>query len=144
MARGQQKVVVPKEDLPAVSRLSDGNYGYIIRYRIVSEDQNRFSHWSPIRELPLPSLQPVTGDLSIIGGTAIAVWGDEESRPNYDIFVSFNGDPYLYHGTAPTHTYTFILEDNPTTVQVSIQIESIDKQIAPELQIFESNVINLI
>ena len=56
MPRGQQKVRVPRTDLPEVSRLSDGTYGYVVRYRIISEDQNRFSHWSPIRELTMPPL----------------------------------------------------------------------------------------
>lgn len=46
--RGQQKAIIRKENLPAFSLLSDGTYGYIVRYRVVSEDQNRFSHWSPI------------------------------------------------------------------------------------------------
>lgn len=46
--RGPQKAIVRKENLPAFSLLKDGTYGYVVRYRIVSEDQNRFSHWSPI------------------------------------------------------------------------------------------------
>lgn len=144
MARGQQKIVIPKEDLPAVKRLSSGSYGYVIRYRIVSEDQNRFSHWSPIRELEIDSPIPVSGDLAIIGNQASLVWGDEDSRPNYDVFVSFDGQEYFYHGTTPTHQYNFILENNPATVQAAVQVESIEKQRAAELQIFESETISLL
>lgn len=47
--RGQQKAIVRKENLPAPSILSDGTYGYVVRYRVISEDQNRFSAWSPIQ-----------------------------------------------------------------------------------------------
>lgn len=46
--RGQQKAILRKENLPAPSILSDGTYGYVVRYRVISEDQNRFSAWSPI------------------------------------------------------------------------------------------------
>lgn len=38
-----KKVIVPIEELPA---LADGEQ-YFVRYRIVSEDQNRTSSWSP-------------------------------------------------------------------------------------------------
>ena len=88
MPRGQQKVVIPREDLPAVSKLSDESYGYIMRYRIISEDQNRFSHWSPIRQLAIPEPSTVNGDLAIVGSTAILVWDGEESRSGYDIFLN--------------------------------------------------------
>lgn len=144
MPRGQEKVVLPKEDLPPVSKLSSGNYGYIMRYRIVSEDQNRFSHWSPIRELEIPTPLTVDGTLSVVGSTAIAVWGDEESRPNYDVFVSFNGGEYFYHGTSPTHNYSFLLPVASSSVQVAVQIESTKHERAATLQIFESEVISLI
>lgn len=144
MARGQEKVIVPKQDLPPVSLLSDGSHGYIMRYRIVSEDQNRFSHWSPIREIPVPTPIPVDGNLAIIGTTGLAVWGDEESRPNYDVFVSFDGADYFYHGTSPTHNYTFIIDPGTSTVQVAIQIESTTHERALNIQIFESQVVSLV
>jgi len=148
MARGKEKVIISREDLPAVSKLSNGTYGYVVRYRIISEDQNRFSHWSPIRELAIPSPLQVTGDLAINisngGGQASLVWGDEESRPSYDIFVSFNGEDYFYHGTSPTHQYGFILESGTTSVQAAVQIESVNKERSSQIQIFESQAISLV
>ena len=41
---GIKKVIVQKKNLPSISGT---NNKYIIRYRIVSEDRNRTSHWSP-------------------------------------------------------------------------------------------------
>lgn len=42
---GIKKVIILNEDLPIIN--SDvGGYG--VRYRIVSEDRNRVSHWSPV------------------------------------------------------------------------------------------------
>jgi hypothetical protein len=42
-----KKVTVEKKDLPPLSP----NGEYLIRYRIISEDKNRTSHWSPIYTL---------------------------------------------------------------------------------------------
>lgn len=144
MSRGQEKVVISRNNLPPVAKLSNNAYGYIVRYRILSEDQNRFSHWSPVRELEVPPPLQVSGNLSIIGTTALLVWGDEETRPSYDVFVSFNGEDYFYHGTTSTHQYTFILENSPSTVRAVVQIESIEKEEAIDLQIFESELISLL
>ena len=138
MPRGQQKVRLSRSDLPEVSRLSDGTYGYVVRYRIISEDQNRFSHWSPIRELTMPPVTQVDGDVAVSGNIIQAVWGDEEDRPNYDVFVKFDDGEYFYHGTTPTHQYSFLSLYDSLTVQVAIQVSSTDKERAAFLTIFES------
>jgi len=138
MPRGQQKVRIPRTDLPEVSRLSDGSYGYIVRYRIISEDQNRFSHWSPIRELTMPPVIPTDGDVVVNGSIVQAVWGDEEDRPNYDVFVKFDDGEYFYHGTTPTHQYSWLAPYDSLTVKVAIQISSTEKERSEFLTIFES------
>lgn len=144
MSRGQEKVILPKQDLPPVSVLSDGSYGYIMRYRIISEDQNRFSHWSPIREISLPEITPVSGALSINSGIVSATWGDDEGRPSYDVFVKFDNNDYFYHGTTSTHQYDFLIESGATTVQVAVQIASTNNVRSNAIQIFESEVVNLV
>ena len=49
MARsGIQKAEVAQNELPSPVLLPDNTSGYFIRYRIVSEDRNSTSHWSPI------------------------------------------------------------------------------------------------
>jgi hypothetical protein len=138
MPRGQQKVILPSRDLPPLSKLSDDSYGHIVRYRIISEDQNRYSHWSPIRELPAPDVIPVEGSLVINGGIAQLVWGDEEDRPNYDIFISFDGGEYVYHGTSPTHQYSLLIPYDTFSVQAKIQIESTNKVQSDLITIFTS------
>lgn len=45
MAEVIKKVIIPLSELPADSPILDG---YLVRFRIVSEDKNRTSHWSPI------------------------------------------------------------------------------------------------
>jgi hypothetical protein len=42
---GIKKVIIKKASLPA---LDHDKVGYVFRYRVVSDDRNRSSHWSPI------------------------------------------------------------------------------------------------
>lgn len=143
MPRGPQKVIIPREDLPPVGLLSDGTYGYVTRYRIISEDQNRYSHWSPIREVPIAGVTTVLGEVVVTDSIVQVVWGDEDGRPNYDVFVKFDDGEYFYHGTTPTHQYSFLAEV-ALTVQVAIQIASIDKTRSEQIEIFESAPTNLV
>ena len=92
MPRGQEQVRLSRADLPELSRLANENYGHIIRYRVVSEDQNRFSHWSPIIQLEVPTVTQVAGEVVESGNIIQAVWSDEENRPNYDVFVNFENE----------------------------------------------------
>lgn len=139
MARPQEKVIVPRQDLPPVSLLSDGTYGYIMRYRVVSEDQNRFSHWSPIRELAVPLPTQVGGSVVVSGSVGSVIWGDEESRPDYDIFVKFDSADYVYHGTSSIHQYSFIIPDGTETIQVAVQIASTDNTRSSLIEVYESD-----
>jgi hypothetical protein len=43
-----KKALVTETELPPLIVFKDGSFGYRVRYRIVSEDGNRFSHYSPI------------------------------------------------------------------------------------------------
>ena len=144
MPRGQEQVRLSRADLPELSRLANGNYGHIVRYRIISEDQNRFSHWSPITQLEVPTVTQVAGDVGVAGNIIQVVWGDEENRPNYDVFVDFDNSGYSYHGTTPIHTYSFLSNISYLSVKVAIQVASIEKERASSITIFESPEINLV
>jgi hypothetical protein len=43
-----KKIIIPKDQLPPVR--SDAE-AYLVKFRIVSEDRNRFSYWSPVFKL---------------------------------------------------------------------------------------------
>lgn len=59
--QGIKKVIVPQANLPTIN--SEIN-GYALRYRVVSEDRNRLSHWSTLYFL-LPNYTYVSGDIVI-------------------------------------------------------------------------------
>lgn len=85
---GLQKAKVTRQDLPALSVFADGSIGHYVRYRILSEDRNRYSHWSPVY---LVKVEPFTlmGEVKVsyTADTITAVWGDALDRPRYDVFV---------------------------------------------------------
>lgn len=134
-----KKVVVANSSLPGVG----SNSKYLVRFRVVSEDKNRFSHWSPIYSIDGLPVTQVEGTVDISGRFTVVVWGDEPSRPSYDIFVKFDDGDYVYHGTSSTHTYSFI-NTGTTNVRVAVQVQGINKTRSEALTIFESEVLSLI
>jgi hypothetical protein len=112
---------LPSKNLPPVNK----NNEYTYRYRITSEDRNRISEWSSIKTIAAPTVVIVSGDVNTAGSAITATWSDENNRPNYDVFVKFDSDPYFYHGTTPIHTYSFIKKAGADKVSVAIQVEGI-------------------
>ena len=135
-----KKAIVPKESLPPVD---SETAGYVVRYRIISEDKNRTSHWSPTFVTNAVPTETVIGALSITSSIITAVWDDELNRPAYDIFVKFDAGSFFYHGTSPIHTYSF-LNTGTTSVHVKVQIASSVKKVKESLVIFDSGVESLV
>jgi hypothetical protein len=139
MASGPRKASVLQQDLPPVIQFDESSCGYLVRYRIVSEDKNRFSSWSPVEKvvafdgLNLPGT--VSGNINVQGTSINIVWGDAINRPKYDIFISFDEGEFAYHGTSSTHNYSIINTTSALQVSAIIQVESINKQVNPILTI---------
>ena len=137
---GIKKVIIRKASLPA---LDHDKVGYVFRYRIVSEDKNRTSHWSPINLVLDDSITAVAGAVQVSASVISAVWGDELNRPKYDVFVGVDGATATYHGTTPIHSYQFI-KTGTTNVRVIIQVESSEKTLNANLQIYNSGLVSLV
>jgi hypothetical protein len=137
---GIKKVIIKKASLPAVD---SNKVGYVFRYRIVSEDKNRTSQWSPINLVLDNSITSVAGTVQVSSSVISTVWGDELNRPKYDIFVAFDGATATYHGTTPIHSYQFI-KTGTTNVRVIIQVESSEKTLNANLQIYNSGLVSLV
>jgi hypothetical protein len=133
---GIKKAIIKKALLPAID--SD-NVGYIFRYRVVSEDKNRTSQWSPVNIVGDDTITGVSGALQISQTITTVVWDDELNRPKYDIFVGFDSATPIYHGTSPIHTYSF-LNTGTTDVRVIIQVEGSQKTLNAGLEIYDSGI----
>jgi hypothetical protein len=136
---GIKNVVVSSQELPAVN----SNNEYIVRYRIVSDDKNRYSQWSPMFLVQGNDVTEIDADASISGRVISIVWSDPEPRAGYDVFVKFDSGNYFYHGRSSTTNYSLISQGT-TSFKFLIQVESMDKQVNESIKIYESEVIPLV
>lgn len=143
-----KKVTIEKKDLPPLSP----NGEYLIRYRIISEDKNRTSHWSPVYSLDTTAvpvgdgttvnfIRNVTSDVTVTP-TSIAInWGDDNNAALYDIFISVKisdtWSSYIYHGSSPIHSYNFLKPETLgiTDIRIAIQLAGIEKVKSDILEI---------
>jgi uncharacterized protein (DUF2141 family) len=116
---------------------------YNARYRVISEDKNRTSHWSPIYNSDGVDLVVTSGAVSRAGNVITAVWEDQNDFPEYDVFVKFDSNEFFYHGKSKVHSYSF-LKTGTTTVRVKVQIVSSKKEIKAALNIFDSGTVSLV
>lgn len=103
-----KKNIVLKQNLPNL--IGDNtNLKYEIRYRIVSEDKNRVSHWSPINSLTSPTtLNEVGFDANDPAGTSIP----------HQVSVDKSG-----HVAEIVWTMPSLLITNPTDAEKALQVE---------------------
>jgi hypothetical protein len=150
-----KKVIIEKKDFPPLS--PDGEY--LLKYRILSEDKNRTSHWSPIYKLSVARvwdkeeeefvslIKPVFGDLQISNADRAinTFWEASAFASSYDVFVSFGiynvgtsaiaWGSYAYHGSSNSTSYSFLRPDAVTDIRVKIQLSGIEKEVNPTLTI---------
>lgn len=138
-----KKVIIPKSMLKEIDGESNS---YLVRYRIVSEDRNRSSHWSPIFYIQFPPFSITRGYAERNGDIVSLSWEDPTDRPQYDIFVKYNFDTdYRFLGTSNSKTFTIFAESGGSTpissLMVKVQVSATIKKIYDNLVIYESNEI---
>ncbi len=145
-----KKIKIEQDNLPTINSATEK---YDIRYRIVSEDRNRLSHWSPIVSID-PAYIYVSGNISIVSsGITTVAWdtvtikiGTQVIRQakDYDVWVKWskaagNGDwnyAQRISGNSITlvHPSTFFINGvdqasapNRVTVEVYLKGEPISR-----------------
>lgn len=139
-----KKVVIKKADLPAYS---GDNQSYIVRYRVVSEDKNRTSHWSPQYRLPIPSQAQVEHAISADPVTKMInlVWQTPESSNNkFDIYIKWDTDVYVYAGSVTTPMYACLIKNGASTVKIAVQVPTFPKERFTSATIFETAETSLV
>jgi hypothetical protein len=113
---GIKKAIFSKSQLPPIN----SNLGkYVVRYRIVSEDRNRFSHWSPQYLVsPVPLTQEEYSDIAITKSTGfLTVSWETEPDPtptSYDVYVAWGTSP----GSVGTTEYFATVSGNLVTIPI--------------------------
>ena len=137
-----KKVIIPRSQLIPVDAASET----LVRFRILSDDRNRFSEWSPIFSVyagEAPTLQQGRVASFMIGSVVNIIWEGLPPGSQFDIFVGIDGETPTYHGTTSETRYVFInsAEEN---YKFTIQVSSIAKAYDELLQIFESELIDVV
>ena len=123
---GIKKVIVQKKNLPSISGT---NNKYIIRYRIVSEDRNRTSHWSPQYKVGAPAITTINHSISVdsVANVVRLVWDQVQDISAYDIYVRWGSGSWEYIGQSSTNTYSCLIKDSATQVTFAAQIPTFPK-----------------
>jgi hypothetical protein len=120
---------------------------YLVRFRIVSEDRNRTSSYSPIFLLDASEPKKLNKDkvsYSVNNKIISLAWQDNENRSRYDIFIKFDQQlSYEYHGSTTSTNYT-IINQTANSFRFAIQVSNISKSKSSQLEIYESSVISLV
>jgi hypothetical protein len=124
---GIKNIVIKKELLGKVT----SSNSRVVRFRIISEDQNRKSAFSKIFISDSEAVIAGTGDVNVIGNTIFVNWsvGQSSTQIAYDIFAGFDGATPVYMGSTVSQNYSF-LKSGTQSVRVVVQISSINPALA--------------
>lgn len=148
---GIKKVTILKSDIEAIAGASQG---YILRYRVVSEDKNRTSHWSPQYKLNVTALNPIANPrphvVTVANGVVNCVWEQTKglSSEKYDVYLKWTvpeippaveiPDVWEYITTTPSPSFSTVKRSGATKVQVAVQVPTFPKQRFTGSTLFES------
>lgn len=138
---GIKNVVIKKELLGKVTE----NNKTVLRFRIVAEDKNRKSSYSPIVFTSSAPVDAGTGDIRQLGNTLILSWSpaNVSTQKLYDVFVGFGSSTPTYKATTGSTNYSF-LKTGTTSVRAIVQVSSINPTLSEDLEIYDSGTFGLV
>lgn len=146
-----KKIVIPKDSLPP---LNGDTESYIVRYRILSEDRNRQSSWSPQYFISPNDIQVEDNSgiesIQAVGTTLSVIWElpVTGSVSSYDVFVAWGSEQgsvglTSYVGTVSGNYISIPIPSNYISVKVRIQSTSIPRKITDKLLVAQTSVLNI-
>ena len=157
-----RKVTIPRDSLPPIN--ADKNH-YVVRFRIVSEDLNRMSHWSPQYLIsPTPIDLSATEDKNIVltdnGLIVTAQWNvsasalsefqknPNQSVNNYDIYVAWGTQvgstgTLEYFGTVTGNSAVIPVPQGKQAVRVLVQTMTYPRKVLSSMAIADSGVFDI-
>ena len=138
---GIKNVVIKKELLGKVTE----NNKTVLRFRVVAEDKNRKSSYSPIVFTPSAQVDAGTGDIRQLGNTLILSWASANlsTQRLYDVFIGFDSSTPTYKTTTESTNYSF-LKTGTTSVRAIVQVSSINPTLNQDLEIYDSGTFGLV
>jgi hypothetical protein len=144
-----KKATVLKGDLPS---FSSNVLGYFARYRVVSKDKNRSSHWSPYYFLPQGVIPKVPCSV-VVTGTSLKVIDMVWQHPKisedaddsevsifkeYDIYIKTNlsDGKWSHIETVPSTSFKILVPSGVSSFQVAVQVPIYPKTYNTDAAIF--------
>lgn len=132
-----KRIVIPRESLPDPDTSGPE---YQIRFRIISDDRNRKSAWSPIYSIDPDFIYTATGSITLSksSGQVSAVWpavtvkkgttGVPYNLAGYDVWVRWHTASYgntesgtwVYYGSVPTTSVTLSIPATMTYFSIEV------------------------
>jgi hypothetical protein len=134
---GIKKVIIAKKNLPSIFGT---HQKYVVRYRIVSEDRNRTSHWSAQYKLNAPAITNINHSISVdaTANTIKLVWDEVSNISGYDIYVKWDSGSWSHITTTTNNNYTCLIKDSSTSVQFAVQVPTFPKSRFVQSTLFET------
>lgn len=142
------KVIIKKEDLPPISV---DDIGYNLRIRLISQDRNRSSFWTPLVTIEVPAVSTINYAIKKDSSgtkTFNVMWEDTQNNKEYDIYVKWYmsaEDPnavWAYKGSTLSNNYSLI-DPGAHSYQVSVQATTYPKMYSSRYSLFTSPVANV-
>lgn len=135
---GIKKVIIPKSQLPG---FFGENKKYILRYRFISEDKNRVSHWSPAYKIiaedtPLEILNSMIIDTT--NKVVNLAWEPQPGIGEYYIYVKWNNAEWQYYTKTSQTNYSIVYDATKTYLNVAIQTNTIPLERFQDATLFEN------
>ena len=143
------KIIIKKDDLPPISADDEG---YNLRIRLISQDRNRTSFWTPLYTVQSASVTEIPCIVDIVntesGKIVNMTWEDPNHNKQFDIYVSWkmtSGEDFgewIYKGSTFSNTWS-IIDPGAKKVKVAIQKNTYPKKYTQRYALFTSSEINL-
>jgi hypothetical protein len=138
-----KKVIILKKDLP---QFYGSDQEYVVKYRIITEDKNRTSHWSPNYKLPVAPVTAIDYRIAVEQSHDMinAVWTpNSTTKSEFDIYVKWDSDPWQFISTVFTTSYSTIIKSGAAHFQLAVQVPTFPKERFSGATLFESTQINV-
>ena len=136
---GIKKVIIPKESLPAIL---GSEHKYVVRYRIISEDKNRFSHWSQQYKISAPTTNEINYSVVLEQDIKVfrLIWDSMPDITSFDIYVKWNNGEWEFLSSSSINNYTGLIKDETTSIAFAVQVPTFPKKRFSTAKLFETAV----
>jgi len=139
-----KKVVVAQNEIPPTGKVTGK---FFVRYRIISEDKNRTSHWSPSYLLETTPLGEVPHTVSPIAesNSVKTFWTPPGTLglSLFDVYVRWNGGDWEYSVSISSTSYETAIIQDATSFQIAVQAPTKTKKRYESATLFESDPLSL-